>query len=273
MADENRPIIIKKIKKVEGHGHHGGAWKVAYADFVTAMMAFFLLLWLLSSTTDEQKQGIAEYFNPTLALTKAGAGTGVMGGTTPEDGISISAAGAIAPVVPTTSVESANNDDERFKEAEAALKQAIQDVPELKDLADSLLIDNTPEGMRIQIVDQDRRSMFPSGSSEMFDYTKKLVSLVAQVVTAMPNKIALGGHTDAVPFRSGDYTNWELSSDRANALRKQLIAEKIPQNRISRVSGYADRELLDKEDPKSSHNRRISILLLREDEEKSAPEE
>ena len=263
-----RPIIIKKIKKVSGHGHHGGAWKVAYADFVTAMMAFFLLLWLLSSTSKEQKEGIAEYFNPTLAIVNStGAGQGFMGGDTQSSQtLNNDATISSVAIIPSSNSQksSAETEEESFEDAKERLRQAIQDVPELKQLAESLIVDTTPEGLRIQIVDQDKKSMFPSGSAEMFGYTKKLIDMVSKVVSDMPNKIALGGHTDAVPFSSEHYSNWELSADRANASRQALIDAGIQESRISRVSGYADRELLDKENPTSSRNRRITILLLKE---------
>lgn len=285
----NQTIIIKKIKKGGGHGHHGGAWKVAYADFVTAMMAFFLLLWLLSSTSKEQKEGIAEYFNPTIALGKTGGGAGLMGGEAPSEK-PMNTDPFSTPFSPIVNQHTANAEkdmeeaedsekemakasapsaeeleEQRFQKAAQTLRQAIQEIPELNQLADSLIIDNTPEGLRIQIVDQEKRSMFPSGSAKMFSYANKLMTLVSQVVRQMPNQIAIGGHTDAVPFSSeSNYSNWELSADRANASRQALINAGIPEDHISRVSGYADRELLDKEDPASSRNRRISILLLRE---------
>lgn len=306
-----QPIIIKKVKKGGGHGHHGGAWKVAYADFVTAMMAFFLLLWLLSSTSKEQKEGIADYFNnPTISLSKDGGGVGFMGGVDFSDQKKNTA----PPLTPFTppfqqpqsapqqSIEElaeqaareAENfikerqerleaeeaqrlqeaEEERFKDAEDQLRQAIQDVPELKELAASLIIDNTPEGLRIQIVDQDQRSMFPSGSAQMFDYANQLLGMVSKVVSKMPNKIAIGGHTDAVQFRSTSaYNNWDLSADRANASRQALIAAGVPEDHISRVSGHADRELLDKDDPSSARNRRISILLLRDAKDKKAEDQ
>jgi chemotaxis protein MotB len=291
--------IIKKIKKGGGHGHHGGAWKVAYADFVTAMMAFFLLLWLLNVTTKDQKQGIAEYFSPreTITIAQAGSGDGLMGGTTPdkEDSISQSSVPFDMIVTNPTAGDADKEGQEQFaekgtaefteesldevtkeaiaaemeeKEFEAAqneLKQAMQKVPELIDLQDSLLIDQTPEGLRIQLVDQEQRSMFPSGSAIMADYTKKLIAVVAKVIAKMPNKIAVAGHTDATPYRPGaTYTNWELSADRANASRRELLANGLTPDRIARVSGRADRELLDVNEPRSPRNRRISILLLRE---------
>ncbi|MBI1364270.1 MAG: flagellar motor protein MotB [Proteobacteria bacterium] len=291
--------IIKKIKKGGGHGHHGGAWKVAYADFVTAMMAFFLLLWLLNVTTKEQKQGIAEYFSPkeTISVAKAGSGEGVMGGQTPDHEQSISQSAVPFDMIVTNPTAgdadkegqekyaekgqaefseeqldevtkeaiAADVEEKEFQSAEDELKQAMQKVPELLQLQDSLLIDRTPEGLRIQLVDQEQRSMFNSGSADMEPYAKQLIATVTKVIAKMPNKIAVAGHTDATPYRAGaTYTNWELSADRANACRRELLANGLPPERIARVSGRADRELLMADDPKSPRNRRISILLLRE---------
>lgn len=303
----SQPIIIKRIKK-GGHGHHGGAWKVAYADFVTAMMAFFLLLWLLNVTTDEQKAGIAEYFSPSVPVSHSSGGSGIFGGASPFESANQVAAkdpfGFIVnkpkaadstksgegqekekkqPQAPDIDEERAMEvasriEEEQFQQAENELKQAIQDVPELKDLQDTLLIERTPEGLRIQIVDQDKRSMFPLGSADMYDYTKKLIRLVAKVVEKLPNHIAISGHTDAAPYRPGAaYTNWELSADRANASRRELLAAGVKPERVTRVAGMADREPLDPKDPLSPRNRRITILLMRENNAKapapaSAPE-
>ena len=314
MNDEQQPIIVKKI--VKGGGHHGGAWKVAYADFVTAMMAFFLLLWLLNVTTDEQKNGIADYFSPTSASRSTSGSGGVLGGQTlSKDGARIGDAAAPTIVIELTpprarttgeADESTSEDAEeaksgvknasaqqaaelkprekdepseeelrkkmaekeqqQFEDAEQRLREAMEDLPELDELRRHLIVDNTPEGMRIQIVDQDGRSMFPSGSAAMHDHTQKILQQVAKVVQETNNNISITGHTDAVPFRSGGdaYGNWELSSDRANASRRTLMDAGVPANRIARVSGLADTEPLITEDPSHPSNRRISIVLLRE---------
>ena len=292
----NAPIIIKKVKKGGGHGHHGGAWKVAYADFVTAMMAFFLLLWLLNATTEDQRKGIADYFTPAIASTsKSGAG-GLLGGQ------SVSSPGAMTSrtSVPSVSLrlkptsgasdgdaeddtggdkqkdgtdlseeelqeELARREEEQFQKAEADIRQALQDTPELQELEKHLIIDQTPEGLRVQIVDQEGRSMFPSGSSRMLDRTRALLRKITTVINNLPNKIALSGHTDATPFRGrAGFGNWELSAQRANASRRELIAGGLPSDRIEKVVGRADKELLVKDDPKSPKNRRISIVLLRQ---------
>ena len=283
-----QPIIIKKIKK-GGHGHHGGAWKVAYADFVTAMMAFFLLLWLLNVTTDEQKEGIAEYFSPTVAVSPSSGGSGVFGGQSAFESDTkmdsnnpfgfmvdhpVSADSNGDPSDSSTEREMDKSEAERvvaeaeelqFEEAEEELNKAIESTPEIAGLKESLMIDRTPEGLRIQIVDQESKPMFPLGSAEMYDHTRKLLTLVAQVVKKLPNKIAIAGHTDATPYRPGaTFTNWELSADRANASRRVLEQAGIAQERLFRITGKADKELLVPADPTSARNRRIAILLMRE---------
>lgn len=291
MADSNAPpIIIKRIKKGGGDGHHGGAWKVAYADFVTAMMAFFLLLWLLNVTTDVQKKGIADYFSPTsLSMSQSGAGGALGGRTLVTDGSRISDSGvpsvtmAISPANPSPAEEDkagkgpANEEDlakkqaemeqKAFEAAEAALKAAIEGSPELAELKRNLLVDMTPEGLRIQIVDQQNQSMFPSGSASMHERTKLLLQRVAQAVNKLPNRISIAGHTDATQFRGdGGYGNWELSADRANASRRALMDAGLPQARITQVVGKADQEPLYNNDKLNPSNRRIAIILLRENQ-------
>jgi chemotaxis protein MotB len=314
------PVIIKKIKGGGHAGHHGGAWKVAYADFVTAMMSFFLLLWLLNVTTDVQKRGIADYFEPTISSKSQSGAGGVMGGQTigqpgsqteatsqpslqiaqmamrqPAEGdegdeggstgqdkqtvddADASAAGSAKtpPKQPTDKPLSeeelqkqlAAREEKRFEAAEKALRAAVQDVPELAKLADNLLIDRTPEGLRIQIVDQDRQPMFPIGSAELLDPARKLMALVSQAIKKLPNKVSISGHTDSTPYALGKYSNWELSADRANASRREFVADGVPEDRITRVVGQADREPLFPDDPASPRNRRISIVILREAKE------
>jgi chemotaxis protein MotB len=342
MAKSNA-IIIKRVRKA-AHGHHGGAWKVAYADFVTAMMAFFLLLWLLNATTDAQKRGIADYFSPTLA-TKAltsGAG-GVLGGRTmTETG---SQANSTAP--PSVAVElnkppdvedednadtpgkvpsqddhpangagnpnaqkpspnpndqandimsnklsaedrrdlaqmgvsqenldklsdeqfrklEAAREEREFKQAEAELHQAIQSEPGLQALAQNLVVERTSEGLRIQLVDQDKTAMFPSGSAEPDEAARKLMRLVAKVVDKMPNKIAITGHTDATPYRGTEFDNYDLSVERARSMRHALIGLGTPGERIATVQGKGATEPLVKDNPTSAINRRVSFVLLRE---------
>ncbi len=318
--DEPAIVIIKKVKKGGHGGHHGGAWKVAYADFVTAMMAFFLLLWLLNATTEEQRRGIADYFSPASVSVSTSGSDGVLGGMTltregamrsmsSPVGITVSLpadeesddrghVGAAAQGddpeaardetgrtgqqeqqagVPETGRQAdeiseqeldkllAEREQAEFEAAAEQLRQAIETVPELQELAKHLIIDQTPEGMRIQIVDQEGRSMFPVGSAAMHDHTRRLIELVAAAVGPLHNKIALKGHTDATPYRSADgYSNWELSTDRANASRRALIAAGLDPSRFESVVGRAAQDPLFPEEPTSPRNRRISIILLRD---------
>ncbi len=300
-ADNERPIIIKKIKK-GGHGHHGGAWKVAYADFVTAMMAFFLLLWLLNTTTPEQKQGIADYFAPaSVSSTTSGAG-GILGGTAfSEDGARRAGAAGILvqDIPPQASYREAHDaqgaedqeDDadseeakapetlspnalERalalreaamFQQAELSIRQAMQDMPEIAELSKQLIIDQTPEGLRIQLVDQEGRAMFPPDSAVPYERTKTLLRQVAKIVRRLPNRVSISGHTDSAPFyREDGYTNWEMSSDRANAARRIIMESGVNVDRIANVIGKAGTDPLFPDDPDLPANRRISIVLLRE---------
>jgi len=231
MADQ-QPIIIKKVYK-SGGGHGGGAWKIAYADFVTAMMAFFLLMWLLNSVTQEQLEGIGNYFAPSTASTStSGSGDVLAGKTIGEEGVSEQDASRPSVVVdlPPPKIGAADikdiedgeasaqqleelqkqQEEAQFDKAEDALNEAIQAAPQLKQLAESLMIDNTPEGLRIQLVDQEGLAMFPSGGSDMYLHAQKVLELVAQVILEMPQNIAISGHTDAVPFvRNDGFSNWD----------------------------------------------------------------
>lgn len=323
MAAGDPIIIIKRIKKAHSGVHHGGAWKVAYADFVTAMMAFFLLLWLLNATTQEQRKGISDYFAP-ASVSRNSSGSGqLLGGTTvtktgaldargqpvqlplpasddlviepsdddadtlrrmpevdgPNDQAPELAADANNGALPgkegakdpSTLAEKdierivREREEKLFSEAEQELRQAISSSPDLKKLAESLLIDQTPEGLRIQIVDQEQLSMFALGSAVPNPQTRRLLAEVARVVRKLPNRIAVSGHTDSTPYSaSSTYTNWELSTDRAQASRRVLVEDGLPAERIQRVMGKADREALIANDPASPRNRRISIVLLRE---------
>ena len=318
MADE-RPIIVKRIKKVEG-GHHGGAWKVAYADFVTAMMAFFLLLWLLNAVTEEQKKGIANYFRPTLAVQNTSATFTILagqaqpmeemsGGAAPQeenDDPDKQEATQQAPAtgegnkpqtyegdepdigqgkqpqpgtgtepqpgkgdkpVDLAAAEAAVKADEQkqFEKIKDDIKNAIEEDPKLKELEKNLKIDQTEDGIRIQLLDQERISMFSTGSAVMNPRSKELLEKVAEVVKTLPNKIEISGHTDAQPYPGGhDYTNWELSSDRANASRRVLVAAGISPDRLDKIEGMADTDPFVKDDPFDPQNRRISIVLLRQ---------
>ncbi|MFZ1413362.1 MAG: flagellar motor protein MotB [Defluviicoccus sp.] len=311
-------IIIKRVKK-GGHAAHGGAWKVAYADFVTAMMAFFLLLWLLNAVSQEQLEGISDYFAPISTQKSTSGGGGLLQGRTvdakgvfnavekrhhtfaqfdqpdnDEEGEvrgsergdrappRAARSGANTKAVPAAEADpapaggeaaaaavSARADAEQrekaqFERAESSIREAIEANPELKQLVNSLLIDETPDGLRIQIIDQDGLAMFPRGSSVMHLHTERLLELVAKVIMRMPQPVEIAGHTDATPFTgSSGYTNWELSADRANAARRALLQLGVGEVRFSRVVGMAATVPLFPKDPKAPGNRRLSVLLLR----------
>jgi chemotaxis protein MotB len=290
----NDAIVIKKIKKGGGHGHHGGAWKVAYADFVTAMMAFFLLMWLINTTSPEQKRGIADYFAPASVSRSTSGSGGILDGTAfgVDGGKS---GGAVAVVVKVTPEDKKTKDDtsppveappaeemrrsaeatedaeesaaeqREFEQAEMSLRQAMQDMPELAELSKQILIDVTPEGLRLQLIDQEGRPMFAAGSADPTDRVKRLLVEVAKVILRLPNRVTIAGHTDNGDFQGPNgYTNWELSSDRANAVRRILMANAVPLDRIYQVSGKAGSEPLLPADPYASANRRMTIVLLRE---------
>ncbi|MAL40274.1 MAG: flagellar motor protein MotB [Pseudomonadota bacterium] len=266
-------IVIKKIKK-GGHGHHGGAWKVAYADFVTAMMAFFLLLWLLSSATEEQLQGVSMYFTPeTISQNDSGSG-GLLGGTSlAEEGALRSEFGmpTVSMDIPPQqspdereAIRVAQMEEQEFNEAKEELLKAIDESPELQGLEKNIRIEETDEGLRIQILDEDGTAMFPSGSADMAEHTRLLLEKVTEVIEKMPQDISIEGHTDAVPFNRLDgYSNWELSTDRALATRRALQDLGLETARFAKVAGLSDTDPLVPDDPKNERNRRISITLLR----------
>jgi chemotaxis protein MotB len=291
MADGT--VIIKRIKKGGHAGHHGGAWKVAYADFVTAMMAFFLLMWLINTTTPEQKRGIADYFAPqSIAQTVSGSG-GVLGGKVMgEDSAHAGGAQSVmqkqSPPSPSSATKalasgqsqggaggtsesssaSANSaQDGDFAHAAEAIRQSVQDNPDLANLSHQLILEQTPQGLRIQLVDQDGRPMFQEGTSEPMPYTKKLLAAVGAIIDTLPNRVSISGHTArndggaAVSAAGGD---WSLSAERANAARALLQAGGLTSDRIYEVAGKAGSEPLLPEDPGASANRRLSILLLQE---------
>ena len=281
MALGEQTIVIKKVKKVIGGGHHGGAWKVAYADFVTAMMAFFLLMWLINTTSPEQKKGIAEYFAPaTVSQSTSGSG-GILGGTSlGDDGVKSDGSMALVEQPPEApargedgeSSDSAaeqaleeamqRRDEAAFQSAAASLRQAMQDLPELAELSKHLLIDQTPEGLRIQLVDQEGRSMFAEGSARPNERARLLLKAVAGVVNRLPNRVTITGHTSAGLGRSeGD---WKLSSDRADSTRQILQASGVDPDRFFQVAGRAASEPLYPDDPTLAGNRRIALVLLRE---------
>jgi chemotaxis protein MotB len=290
MAVGEAPILIKKVKKGHGHAHHGGAWKVAYADFVTAMMAFFLLMWLINTTSPEQKRGIADYFAPaSVSETTSGSG-GILGGTAlgddgakgagsnaiveemapesknPDDGKQTDAAKDVAPEASTDALREAlmKREQAAFASAAQSLRQALQDMPELAELSKNILIDQTPEGMRIQLVDQEGRSMFNTGQTQPNDRAKLLLRAVAKIINTLPNRISVSGHTSLSATGAKADTDWALSANRADASRRVLQAAGVDADRVYQVSGKANSEPLYPDDPTMAGNRRIAIVLLRE---------
>ncbi len=280
MANEDkRPIVIKRIKKVMGAGH-GGAWKIAYADFVTAMMAFFLLMWLLGSTSRGDLNGISEYFKTPLKVA-------LMGGSGSGDSSSIIKGGGQDLTRTEGEVKSGElpqekrvinikatqeefrrleqkKELEKLKELKANIEKAIETDIKLKKFKNQILLDITSEGLRVQIVDEKNRPMFQSGSAELEPYTKDILREIGKMLNDMPNKISLSGHTDAQPYITSDrhYSNWELSADRANASRREMISGGLGEDKIVRVVGLSSAVLFDKTQPLNPINRRISIIVM-----------
>ena len=330
-------IVIRRIEVVEGR-HHGGAWKVAYADFVTAMMAFFLLMWLLNATTEDQRKGLADYFSPNNLLSHASSGTGQpFGGKTAfDDGALVSDRGSVqitagkrqvqanaeagetevqadprefvaattsertehqqdvsnaalllgrtgVPIAPTFDAasqaadaghpgpteselraERARQEKAAFEQAAQQIRDAVKDDPALAELARQLAIDMTPEGLRIQIMDEVQLPMFATGSADPNDRARLLLRKIVPVLARLTQAISISGHTDSAPFPSPGRTNWELSAERANATRRLLVEGGLPDGRFRTVTGHADRDPLQPNEPLAAANRRISILVLRE---------
>ncbi len=343
-----KPTIIIRREEVVAGGHHGGAWKVAYADFVTAMMAFFLLMWLLNATTEEQRRGLADYFSPNNLTSRTNSGFGMpFGGTTPNvDGslasdrgavqllltskthpnidtdetegdvpatptrqrmngpslLTMAEDGGVAPAAPPPSAslavalqaaapdvvrplvnqpaaawtappaskeaiaeaEREQREHAAFERAAQQIREAVRSDPALAGLAKQLAIDLTPEGLRIQIMDEDRQPMFASGASALSERAQALLSKVAPVLLHLTEAVAIDGHTDAAPYRGGDRSNWELSAERANATRRLLTDAGVPEARFRSIAGHADRDPLLPADPLAAANRRIAILVLRD---------
>lgn len=288
MAYGDAPIIIKKVKKGGAHGHHGGAWKVAYADFVTAMMAFFLLMWLINTTSPEQKRGIADYFAPASVSQATSGSGGILSGTAlGDEGAKSNGTQSViqqlSPQVPPDTVDAgsssksgaqatdqamkqaqAKQDSEDFQSASESLKQALQDMPELAELSKQVIVDQTPEGLRIQLVDQEGRSMFDQGSSKPNDRARLLLRAVAKVVGQLKNRITISGHTSAAVGPEAKSDDWALSSARANAARAVLVESGVDPDRIYQVAGKANSDPLYPDDPTLPGNRRIAIVLMRE---------
>jgi chemotaxis protein MotB len=266
-------IVIKRIKK-GGHAHHGGNWKIAYADFVTAMMAFFLLMWLLGSTTKGDLKGIADYFQTPLEVAlSGGSGAGDAtsliqgGGTSLTERTGQVKNGDVEAKRRMTAkerAERARREREQMQALKSKLESALQLNPKLSEMRHQIRVEITPDGLRIQIVDDFNRPMFLLGGAQVQSYMRDLLQEIGKVLNEVDNKVALSGHTDAAPYVGGErgYSNWELSADRANASRRELIAGGMTGNKIVRVVGLADSNLLNKENPRDPLNRRISIIVM-----------
>lgn len=279
MAEDLRPIVVKRIKK-GGAAHHGGAWKLAYADFVTAMMAFFLLMWLLGSTASGDLKGIAEFFqNPLKVSMTGGSGSGDATSILKGGGQDLTrSAGQVkrGDVEPGPRSKSQDvKSDELRKEFERRerlslneLKKSIEKLIDanaiLRQFKNQLLMDVTTEGLRIQIIDEQNRPMFDTSSAELKPYSKVILREIGKALNAVPNKVSFSGHTDAARFGGGDrgFSNWELSANRANASRREMIAGGMDENKVLRVVGMSSMVLFDKNDPLNPANRRINIVVL-----------
>jgi len=278
MAKPLQPIIIKKVKKA-AHAHHGGAWKIAYADFVTAMMAFFLLMWLISMTTQEQKIGLAEYFAPaSLSPTTSGSGGVLMGSALDKSGN--------RPSVPRDAARGTTGQDDKARlassggasgreanrpapdvqanySAVASLRQAIQSMPEIAELSRNIVIEPTKEGLNVSLVDENGRSMFPEGSVQPYDRTRLVLEALAPTLRRMPNQLSVAGHTAAArPGSAPAVDAWSLTAGRALAVREILSGAGLPSNRFVSVVGRADTEPLFVDNPFIPPNRRVTITLL-----------
>jgi len=278
MTKPTQPIIVKKVKKA-AHAHHGGAWKIAYADFVTAMMAFFLLMWLISMTTQEQKIGLAEYFAPAaLSPTTSGAGSVLMGSALDKSGNRPSAPRDAARGIngqedkarPTSSGRASDREVSRPAagvqanySAIASLRQALQKMPEIAELSRNIVIEPTKEGLNVSLVDEYGRSMFPEGSVQPYERTRLVLEALAPTLRRLPNQLSVAGHTAAArPGSVQAADSWSLTAGRALAVREILSGAGLPSNRFASVVGHADTEPLFLDDPYSPSNRRVTITLL-----------
>ena len=276
MAEKKlQPIIIKRVKK-KAHAAHGGAWKIAYADFMTAMMAFFLLMWLLGSTAQGELQGLADYFNTPLKIAMTGGeGSGSSASIITGGGSDLTKKSGqtrktdaernrqkLSPEEARAAV--AKQDEIRIKALQSKIDAIITNTPRLNEFRSQIRIDLTPDGLQIQIVDDQNRPMFDSGSALVKPYMRDILRDIGAALVEVENRISLAGHTDAAVYGNGDrgYSNWELSADRANASRRELVAAGMPDAKLSRVVGLAASDLLEPDNPRAPANRRITITIL-----------
>jgi chemotaxis protein MotB len=271
--ENNQPIIVKRVKRFGG-GHHGGAWKIAFADFAVAMMAFFLVMWLLSTATPEQKLAIAGYFKDPIGFSESGTPYVIDLGGSPQlaPDKTLNPEVEVAPPKPDTQNQVSEDqaqsiaeqvERERLELLLQELQNKVDENPELQKFKDQILFEITQDGLRIQIMDAENRPMFDIGSARLKPYFEDILLAMADTIKAVPNKISVSGHTDAKPYAgSGEYGNWELSANRANAARRALIAGGYPDPQVARVVGYASSSLFDRKNPLNPVNRRIDIIVL-----------
>jgi len=285
MSESKPTVVIRRVRKVKRGGHHGGAWKVAYADFVTAMMAFFLVLWLMAATSKPERAAISEYFrNPSpLSGSSATPAPGMAGpGGASTSMIKLGGATDVSrgnsndpfqnqqEAVPTP-VQEREREKQRLEALKQELQEAISQSQALEPFKDQLLLDITPEGLRIQIVDQQNRPMFDLGSARLMPYTQAILQELSHFISQVPNRISLTGHTDTTAYSTRlGYSNWELSADRANAARRTLLEAGMDEAKVARVVGLSSSVLFDKANPQNPINRRISIVVMTSEAEAAA---
>lgn len=285
MSESKPTVVIRRVRKVKRGGHHGGAWKVAYADFVTAMMAFFLVLWLMAATSKPERAAISEYFrNPSpLSGSSATPAPGMAGpGGASTSMIKLGGATDVSrgnsndpfqnqqEAVPTA-VQEREREKQRLEALKQELQEAISQSQALEPFKDQLLLDITPEGLRIQIVDQQNRPMFDLGSARLMPYTQSILQELSHFIGQVPNRISLTGHTDTTAYSTRlGYSNWELSADRANAARRTLLEAGMDEAKVARVVGLSSSVLFDKANPQNPINRRISIVVMTSEAEAAA---
>jgi chemotaxis protein MotB len=279
MAGEGKklqPIIVKKIKK-SGHAVHGGAWKIAYADFVTAMMAFFLLMWLLGSTSEGDKKGLSDYFSAPLKVAmQGGSGAGASNSILSGGGSDLTKKAGQASrgtgddplkkkmTEEGAKAEIAKQDAKRIASLRAKIDALITSNPRLNEYRSQIRMETTPDGLQIQIVDEQNRPMFDSGSALVKPYMRDILREIGLALNGIENRVSLAGHTDRTPYGNGErgYSNWELSADRANASRRELVSSGMPDEKLARVVGLAASSLIDTQNPLAPANRRISITVM-----------
>ncbi|SFT56353.1 flagellar motor protein MotB [Halomonas saccharevitans] len=264
MSSNHRPIIIRRKKVV--HRHHGGSWKIALADFMTALMALFLVMWILSQSDPKQREAVSEYFRtPLLTAITGGDGAARSPNVIPGGGPDpVHAEGERARIDLRTQTRPSDQQRRAFRDLQQRIESAIDADPDLRQLRQQLRFDMTPEGLRIQLLDTEQRPMFELGSARVASYMRDLLRTMAPLLNELPNDLSIGGHTDGLAYLNGyrGYSNWELSSDRANASRRELVAGGLNPAKLLRVSGFADRVVMPGTDASDPVNRRIELLVL-----------